>query len=169
MTTEEKRVKLTEMCYLANHEFCMKCPLYKTADCRFDKFPDEEIDRIYNIVFPNTPTNTPTDTPTDAVNTPTEPTIKDDKLTNVERHMNIAVELNQLYAKKNKDYGDSFHISFVEEGMAMARIRLGDKLNRFKTLTKNNQQEVKDESIRDTLIDLANYAIMTVMEIDRKD
>lgn len=26
---------------------------------------------------------------------------------------------------------------------------------------------VNDESVRDTLIDLANYAIMTVMEIDR--
>jgi hypothetical protein len=52
--------------------------------------------------------------------------------------------------------------------MAMARIRLSDKLNRFKTLTKTNSQEVKDESIRDTLVDLANYAIMTIMEMDRK-
>lgn len=88
---------------------------------------------------------------------------------NVQEHMRIAIELNELYKRKNKDYGDSFHTSFIEEGMAMVRIRLGDKLNRFKTLTKSNQQEVKDESIRDTLIDLANYAIMTVMELDRKD
>ena len=88
---------------------------------------------------------------------------------NVQEHMRIATELNELYERKNKDYGDSFHTSFIEEGMAMVRIRLGDKLNRFKTLTKSNQQEVKDESIRDTLIDLANYAIMTVMELDRKD
>lgn len=91
------------------------------------------------------------------------------KPTNVQKHMEIATELNQLYERKNRDYGDSFHISFLEEGMAMARIRLGDKLNRFKTLTKSDQQEVKDESIRDTLIDLANYAIMTVMELDRKE
>lgn len=48
----------------------------------------------------------------------------------------------------------------------MARIRLGDKLARFKSLTKSGVQEVKDESIRDTLIDLANYAIMTVLEMD---
>lgn len=87
---------------------------------------------------------------------------------NVREHMRIATELNDLYARKNKDYGDSFHTSFVEEGMAMARIRLGDKLNRFKTLTKSNEQEIKDEAVRDTLIDLANYAIMTVMEIDRE-
>lgn len=62
--------------------------------------------------------------------------------------------------------GDSFHQTFTEEGMAMARIRLGDKLARFKSLTKSGVQEVKDESIRDTLIDLANYAIMTVLEMD---
>ena len=43
---------------------------------------------------------------------------------------------------------------------------LGDKLARFKSLTKSGVQEVKDESIRDTLIDLANYAIMTVLELD---
>lgn len=43
---------------------------------------------------------------------------------------------------------------------------LGDKLARFKSLTKSEVQEVKDESIRDTLIDLANYAIMTVLELD---
>ena len=91
------------------------------------------------------------------------------KVTNVQKHMEIATELNQLYERKNRDYGDSFHISFLEEGMAMARIRLGDKLNRFKTLTKSDRQMVTDESIRDTLIDLANYAIMTVMELDRKE
>lgn len=91
------------------------------------------------------------------------------KLTNVQMHKLITIELNTLYERKNKDYGDSFHISYIEEGMAMPRIRLTDKLNRFKTLTKSDSQEVKDETIRDTLIDLANYAIMTVMEMDRED
>ena len=50
----------------------------------------------------------------------------------------------------------------------MARIRLGDKLSRFKTLTRNGNQKVQGESIRDTLIDLANYAIMTIVEIERE-
>lgn len=84
----------------------------------------------------------------------------------VSRHNYICKELNALYAQKNHDYGDSFHQTFLDEGMAMARIRLGDKLSRFKTLTKNAEQQVNDESVRDTLIDLANYAIMTVMELD---
>ena len=86
----------------------------------------------------------------------------------IDKHRLICEELNSLYAKKNHDYGDSFHYSFLEEGMAMPRIRLGDKLNRFKALTRNTKQEVNDESIRDTLIDLANYAIMTILEMENE-
>ena len=86
----------------------------------------------------------------------------------VDKHKKICEELNSIYAKKNNDYGDSFHISFLEEGMAMPRIRLGDKLNRFKTLSRGKNQEVNDESIRDTLIDLANYAIMTIIEMENE-
>lgn len=82
-------------------------------------------------------------------------------------HRKICEELTELYRKKNHDYGDSFHLSYAKWGLPMAAIRLEDKLNRFETLIKA-EREVKDESIRDTLIDLANYAIMTVMELDRK-
>lgn len=85
----------------------------------------------------------------------------------VERHMDICNGLNKIYEQKNHDYGDSFHDTFVDEGMAMARIRLSDKLGRFKKLSRDgSEQKVNDESIRDTLLDLANYAIMTVMEMD---
>ena len=87
-------------------------------------------------------------------------------LSKVQRHAQICKEINDLYARKNHDYGDSFHQTFIEEGMAMVRIRLGDKLNRFKALSRGGEQKVNDESIRDTLIDLANYAIMTVLEME---
>lgn len=85
-----------------------------------------------------------------------------------DRHFNLLLELNSIYRKKNADYGDSFHDTFLEEGFAMSRIRLTDKLNRFKSLTKKreSEQQVKDESIRDTLMDLANYAIMTILEME---
>ena len=101
----------------------------------------------------------------------------------IEHHADICQELHDLYTRKNHDYGDSFHETYLEEGLAMARIRLSDKLNRFKTLSRASQdissghamvfdkdfaQHVADESLRDTLIDLANYAIMTVMELDRE-
>ena len=86
----------------------------------------------------------------------------------VDMHFDICAGLNKIYEQKNHDYGDSFHDTFVEEGLAMARIRLSDKLNRFKKLSRltgEDGQLVKDESIEDTLLDLANYAIMTVMEL----
>ena len=87
-------------------------------------------------------------------------------LSKVQRHAEICKEINRLYEQKNHDYGDSVHQTFVEEGMVMARIRLGDKLSRFKTLSRGCEQKINDESIRDTLIDLANYAIMTVLEME---
>jgi hypothetical protein len=78
-------------------------------------------------------------------------------------------ELHNLYIKKNMDYGDSFHLTFLEEGFAMSRIRLSDKINRFDTLSKTKDLKgmVSDESIIDTLLDALNYSVMTVMEIDR--
>ena len=87
----------------------------------------------------------------------------------VERHMELCKRLNDIYEAKNHDYGDSFHETFKEEGIAMPRIRLSDKLNRFKNLTMREATMVDEESIRDTLMDLANYAIMTIMEIDLMD
>ena len=48
--------------------------------------------------------------------------------------------------------------------MTMPCIRLEDKLNRLKALTRAGNQQVNDESIDDTLMDLANYAIMTLVE-----
>lgn len=87
-------------------------------------------------------------------------------MTKTERHLQLCKILNEVYNRKNHDYGDSFHQTFLEEGFAMARIRLTDKLNRFKALTRTNEkQKVTDESLTDTLMDLANYALMTIMEI----
>lgn len=87
----------------------------------------------------------------------------------VQHHKAVCEELNKIYAQKNHDYGDSFHKTFMEEGFAMARIRLSDKLNRFCALTKAGaEQRVKDESVKDTLMDLANYAVMTVLEMEEQ-
>ena len=80
-------------------------------------------------------------------------------------HRRICEELTALYERKNHDYGDSFHKSYQEYGMVMPLIRLEDKLNRLKSLVKNGAAQVTDESFWDTLADLANYTIMTMMEI----
>ena len=87
----------------------------------------------------------------------------------VEQHSIISRELTELYERKNADYGDSFGKSYAEYGLAMPCIRLEDKLNRLKNLTlRSGKQQIAEESIRDTLMDLANYAIMTMIEIDRE-
>lgn len=84
-----------------------------------------------------------------------------------DKHLNIVKELNEVYRRKNADYGDSFGQQFAEYGEISAAIRLEDKLKRFKQLIKNPAQ-VKDESKIDTLLDLANYAIMTVIEMEER-
>lgn len=81
-----------------------------------------------------------------------------------ELHASICAELTALYERKNHDYGDSFAKSFAEYGMAMPCIRLEDKLNRLKALSRNGNQKVNDESVDYTPMDLANYAIMTLVE-----
>ena len=82
---------------------------------------------------------------------------------------NEAKQCVELYSRKNHDYGNSFEQSLNEEGLAASRIRMGDKWNRFKQLSKGAQAQVNDESLRDTLIDMANYAIMTVMWLDKQN
>ena len=74
-------------------------------------------------------------------------------------------EMLKTYRDKNADYGDSFAKSYDEFGMTAPIIRMSDKLERLKSLSKV-EAKVKDESIRDTLVDLANYAMMTVIELD---
>lgn len=87
---------------------------------------------------------------------------------NVLTHRNICEELNRIYKAKNKDYGDSFSKTYDEFGNVMSAIRLQDKLERFKRLSSGNTANVKDESIKDTLLDLANYAIMTIIELNKR-
>lgn len=80
----------------------------------------------------------------------------------------ITQEMNELHARKNADYGDSFGMSLDEDGLVASKVRIGDKFRRFGQLIKNPAQ-VKEESLRDTLIDMAVYSIKTIiwMEQDR--
>lgn len=86
-----------------------------------------------------------------------------------EMHKNICAELNDIYESKNADYGDAFSRTFNEYGIVAPLLRMEDKLSRLKNLHRKGVQQVKQESMRDTLIDLANYAIMTVMELDAQE
>lgn len=87
----------------------------------------------------------------------------------VKRHKEIVEELNRVYEQKNTDYGDSFAESVREFGIVAALTRISDKYNRFKRLALGNRNLVGDESIRDTLLDMANYCIMLSMILEKDE
>ena len=79
-------------------------------------------------------------------------------------HLRILQEIHDTYRKKNSDYGGSFTNLFKKFGLISPVIKLYDKLTRLESLI-NKDIEVVDESIEDTLLDMANYAIMTALEM----
>lgn len=83
-----------------------------------------------------------------------------------ERFRKIAAQMADLYEKKNADYGDSYSKSIKKYGAVAGLVRLSDKFNRLENLILHGECEIKDESVKDTLIDLANYAIMLYMEVE---
>ncbi len=74
----------------------------------------------------------------------------------------IQAEGLELFIKKNADYGNSYK----QYGLIGVLVRLQDKINRALHITQHGIH-VKDETLRDTLIDLHNYAAMALMESDQ--
>ena len=90
---------------------------------------------------------------------------------NVARMKELAVQIADTYRRKNADYGDSFGISVRKYGIIAALTRMSDKWNRLENLIltrgTNANGYVADESVLDTLLDMATYCLMTVMEIEK--
>ena len=76
----------------------------------------------------------------------------------------VQIEARELFEKKNADYGDAF----ATYGTVGVIVRLGDKISRLSSISKTGVTLVEDEKIRDTLIDLHNYAAMAIMLLDEK-
>jgi hypothetical protein len=68
----------------------------------------------------------------------------------------------ELFKKKNHDYGDAF----ANYGTVGVLVRMGDKISRLQSIDKKKVALVDDEKMRDTLIDLHNYAAMAIMLMD---
>lgn len=79
-------------------------------------------------------------------------------------HKDLCSYLSETYRRKNEDYGDSFALLRDEYPEAIL-VRIGDKYNRLKTLHNHKESMVIDESIADTLMDMANYCIMELIEM----
>lgn len=85
-------------------------------------------------------------------------------------HEKICEGIHDLYVKKNNDYGDSVKETFDKFGIDSFLVRMTDKMNRVYSLTRpGSKQMVSDEKIEDTLLDLANYAIIAVVELRNKN
>lgn len=82
--------------------------------------------------------------------------------------LNILKEQYNTFKAKNQDYGNSFSNLFKECGMTYAYGHMKEKLERVKSLMKD-EAKVKGEGMKDSLKDLANYAILTIMELERKE
>lgn len=80
-------------------------------------------------------------------------------------HEEICKKMTDTYIRKNKDYGNSFGETFQKLGIISAITRISDKYNRICNLAMNNERNVLDETIEDTLIDMSNYCVMTLIEI----
>ena len=85
----------------------------------------------------------------------------------IEKHKELLDYLHNLYIIKNHDYGDSVHDTYEKYGLTSFLVRMEDKLNRVRTLNnKNIEAQIPTEKIEDTLLDLANYAILAVLELN---
>lgn len=90
-------------------------------------------------------------------------------MNDVQRFGRIQVELCDTFKSKNADYGNSFsqlYQEFGDNGIITAAVQISHKYHRFMNLIKGAPAKV-NESLRDTLLDLANYCILTVMELDK--
>ena len=81
----------------------------------------------------------------------------------VEQLKKIQKEGLELFTKKNSDYGDAF----AKYGVIGVLMRIEDKIQRSLSITKNGVTLVNDEGMRDTLLDLHNYAAMDLMLLDK--
>lgn len=173
MTRDEKAQILYDFCN--NKTFnCTDCPLSKKYDketdeytdtyaCVFDEMSDDMLDRCYDWYKDLDPAtcenakNECCDVEPDDIKLHIEP--------KVARHYAICQKLNSIYKAKNHDYGDSFGDTYKKLGIISAVTRLSDKMNRLMSLAVKHDAQVKDEKIEDTLLDMANYAIMTLIEL----
>ena len=82
----------------------------------------------------------------------------------IEQMEEVQKEALELFIKKNKDYGDAF----ATYGPVGVIVRMGDKIQRLLSVSKYGVTMINSESVRDTLIDLHNYAAMAIMLIDEQ-
>lgn len=72
----------------------------------------------------------------------------------------LSEQLSTTLIQKNHDYGNSYEKTVNEYGDMIIPLRIDDKVNRLKTLLSGTDSQVRDESVADTLLDIAGYALL---------
>lgn len=87
-----------------------------------------------------------------------------------EKHAALLDQMHQTYVSKNIDYGNSAGDTFKKYGLLAYVVRLNDKMNRIESLVKKQgeQPQVHTERLEDTLMDMANYCIMAIMDLTQQ-
>lgn len=83
----------------------------------------------------------------------------------IDLHKKLLDDMHELYITKNHDYGDSVHETYEKYGLVSFLVRIEDKINRVRTLSQNNEMCVQSEKLEDTLLDMANYAVLAAIEL----
>lgn len=97
-------------------------------------------------------------------------TINQAKMDRLDIYQYILNNLEETYKNKNNDYGNSVADTYKKFGDLSFLVRITDKYNRLLTLCNpNNEQKVKDEKIDDTILDLANYCLLWLVEKEYKN
>lgn len=155
-----KEMRNTVQAYCAYRNGCDECKIKRIClDVHDWVFcSDACIEAAYNIVTNNYNSEEEKENnnmaPTSNINTTAQ-----------DRFQTITNYMHNIYLAKNADYGSSFSETFKKLGLISAVTRLSDKMNRLMSLATKDKAEVKDEKIEDTLLDMANYAIMTLIEL----
>lgn len=84
----------------------------------------------------------------------------------IEMHSQLLDELHKIYISKNTDYGNSVHETYKRYGLTSYLVRIEDKINRARVLSQS-EAKVQDEKLEDTLMDMANYALLAVIELKK--
>lgn len=84
----------------------------------------------------------------------------------IEYFESITKQMNEVFKNKRSDYGATTTETYKLFGMVSMLTRMHDKLGRLDNLCKPGKQiQVSNEKIEDTLLDLANYAVIALLEL----
>lgn len=123
---------------------------------------DSRLSMLYDLIFNN---STPSTSKYNTLQVSQDKGISIAPNKSAYKFKELTDKMCETYIRKNHDYGNSFDKSLDKFGLVASAVRIGDKMNRIESLVQEKAM-VQDESIKDTLLDMANYAIMTVMWMD---